>query len=125
GWQSATGGCTCPIWTLAISSDMRASRWRTSRVKRRRTSAGWLESPLQPRGRFPDALADVRRIEHLGLAAVLQDLRHQPAQRAVADGGQRRAVLEHGDIVASLPLVTGARRREQHARGSHLAAQPG
>src|SRR6478736_7693505 len=119
-WRIATGGSTSPTTTAATCSETRGWRFATSssapggRPRKR---------PLQLLRGLQHALAHVRRVEHFGVATVLQDLGHQPAQRAVADGRQGRAVGQHRHVAPALALVAGALRREQHAGGAHLAAQ--
>src|SRR5947209_2421616 len=70
-------------------------------VARRRRGDG----AQQAVGGLPDALPHVGWVEHLGRAPVLEDLGHEPAEGAVADGGEGGAVSQHGHIPPPLALV--------------------
>ena len=68
-------------------------------------------------------LADAGGLEHLGVAAVAQDLRDQPRARAVGHVGHRGAVLERPRAGPALELPARPLGREPHPGDAHVAAE--
>ena len=86
--RTAIGGCTCPIATAAGWPETRAPRFVIS-------AHGHRADPAKQLLRGPaDLGADRLGLDHLGLAAVAQDLR-RPATRASRTSRRRRR-LRHG-----------------------------
>src|SRR3954468_4572071 len=114
---TATGGSTCPTATAAGSPETRVSRSPTSAKGHRADPAQQLLR------RLSHLRADGLGLDHLGLAAVAQDLRDEPLARAVGDVGDGRSATGRLGTGAPLELPARALGREPDPGDADRAAE--